>query len=114
MIRSLPRTSRRQSPSPRPKGSAEWILAFLLVLSAVFVSRVARAHIPVYGVGTVTEIRVESNRLVVIFDLSYNGFWAQGEMITMDVNKDTEVQTSEAETYMKGRWEKKTLEGTNE
>lgn len=76
---------------------------FLAGLAATAVE----AHAPRYGVGTLTLIKVEEDRLLLFFDLSYDGFWAQGEMISMDGNRNSRVDRDEALAYLDRTWKER-------
>ncbi len=62
------------------------------------------AHIPQYGVGTVCEVKFREDRLHLVYDLSYDGIWAQAEMLGMDRNKSSTVDKDEADLYLERQW----------
>lgn len=67
----------------------------------------APAHIPTHGVGTATLVRFQVDRVLLTFDLSYDGYWAQAEMIGIDSDRNHEVDEGEAAAYLDRQWEKK-------
>lgn len=64
-------------------------------------------HIPQYGVGTVCELKFREDRIHLVYDLSYDGIWAQAEMIGIDKNKDSVVDKDEAVAYLEQQWTQK-------
>jgi len=81
----------------------------LLVAAFVvlFLTRTTEAHDPRYGIGTLTLIKVEEERVLLFFDLSYDSSWAQAEMIAMDRDRSTRVEEAEAERYLDRIWREK-------
>lgn len=81
--------------------------AFLLALAVATPAGSLRAHIPQYGVGTIAELTFHEDRIQVLYDLSYDGIWAQAEMLGMDENKNSVVEKDEADTYLTRQWKAK-------
>lgn len=90
-----------RAPSTR-SGTRHLIAAALLFLPSI-----ASAHVPLHGVGTVSEVIFHSDRVLVTFDLSYDGFWAHGEMIKIDANENSAVEKDEADKYLQQQWQEK-------
>jgi nickel/cobalt exporter len=83
------------------------LLSCVLPALAALIPGRGEAHLPMYGVGTSSLLLFHEDQVRITFDLSYDGFWAQGEMLSMDANKDSVVQEEEANAYLKRQWEKK-------
>jgi len=77
---------------------------FALVLLA---AGSARAHLPLYGVGTASRIVFKEDRVLLTFDLSYADIWAQAEMLVIDKNKSSAVEEDEAAAYTERQWREK-------
>lgn len=84
---------------------ASALTTFLVFLFSL--SNPLEAHIPVHGAGTASQIVFRRDGVRITFDLSYRGYWAQAEMLAVDTNRDSEVDTDEADRYLRRRWEKK-------
>lgn len=78
-------------------------MSFLILLAGI-VSKRIEAHIPTYGVGTLSRLIFKEDKILLTFDLSYDGFWAQGEMIRADTDKDSKVGDDEAGAYLRRQW----------
>ena len=85
--------------------SPVWVrpAALLLVLCT---TRLA-AHLPAYGVGTQCRLVFKEDKVLLTFDLSYDGFWAQGEMLKADTDRSSSVDEKEADAYMEAQWKEK-------
>lgn len=81
----------------------------LVFLAACLCPVALHAHVPRYGVGTVTTLRFFLDHLEITFDLSYDDLWAHAEMLGVDKNKDSVVQKDEADAYIRRQWERKVL-----
>lgn len=75
-----------------------------LLLAAVTVTPGVQAHIPSEGVGTQCSLLVRRQGVRLTFDLSYDGFWAQAEMLEADTDKSSSVDPTEADAYLERQW----------
>lgn len=64
-------------------------------------------HIPTFGVGTVSRLIFQRQKILITFDLSYASFWAQGEMILADSDKSSSIEEGEASVYLGKQWAEK-------
>ena len=102
----------RLSPASLSPASLAWVaIAWVAIawVAIAWTSPRAFAHIPAHGVGTVTTIEIHPDRIALVIDLSYTNLWAQGEMISMDANKSSVVETGEADRYMAAQWKLRIL-----
>ncbi|MCH2372664.1 MAG: hypothetical protein MK538_00665, partial [Planctomycetes bacterium] len=85
-----------------------YALPILVAVAAASISsRVVDAHVPLHGVGTVCTIVFDEDKARLTFDLSYDGFWAQAEMIGIDEDKTSVVEADEADAYLERQWKQK-------
>ena len=75
-----------------------------LILFTCAVTQRLEAHIPTYGVGTLSRLIFKEDKILLTVDLSYDGLWAQGEMILADTDKDSKVSEEEANAYIQRQW----------
>jgi ABC-type nickel/cobalt efflux system permease component RcnA len=80
---------------------------FALLVYVLLGAQPLQAHIPVYSAGTLSRLVFQEARVLITFDLSYKGFWAEAEMFSMDTNRDDEVDREEGDRYVERRWQKK-------
>lgn len=84
-------------------------IVFILSLACTLLlaGTMTNAHLPFYGVGTACRVLLKEDRVRLTFDLSYNGFWAQGEMLTADADRSSSVEEAEAAAYLSRQWTEK-------
>ena len=99
----------RRTRQPLRLRTRRRVTATVILLGLIFLAPLERAvaHVPVYGVGTASQYVFTRDAVRVTFDLSYSVFWAQAEMIGMDVNKDSYVDQAEADRYLQKQWDVK-------
>lgn len=84
-------------------------VVFILSLACTLLAAgtVTNAHLPFYGVGTACRVVFKEDKILLTFDLSYNGFWAQGEMLAADTDRSSSVEEKEADAYGSKQWTEK-------
>ncbi len=82
-------------------------LAFAAAVLGTLAVSSAHAHVPKAGVGTLSQIIVKRDKIVVTLDLSYIGIWAQAELLRIDEDKSSTVEPEEAAAYVEAQWTNK-------
>jgi len=65
------------------------------------------AHLVTRGAGTACVVAIQEGKVLLTFDLSFSQMWGQAEMVSMDSNRDSEVDEAESEAFMRRAWEER-------